>query len=47
MMCNCISKVSCLVQITAENQDCPVFDRISNYKNFIPKYLDNAVIDFA
>ena len=40
MMCNCISKVSCFVQITAENQDCLVFD-------FIPKYIDNVVIDFA
>ena len=44
---NCISKVLRFLQITAEHQDCSFFYRISNHKNFIPKYLDNAVIDFA
>ena len=24
-----------------------IFYRISNHKNFIPKYLDNALTDFA
>ena len=34
-------------KIIAEQYDCPVSYRISNYKNFIPKYLDNAFTDFA
>ena len=32
-------------KIIAEQYDCPVSYRISNYKNFIPKYLDNAFTD--
>ena len=34
-------------KIIAEQYDCPVSYRISYYKNFIPKYLDNALTDFA
>ena len=34
-------------KIIAEQYDCPVSYRISNYKNFISKYLDNAFTDFA
>ena len=34
-------------KIIAEQYDCPVSYRISYYKNFIPKYLDNAFTDFA
>ena len=35
------------LQKKAEHQDCPFFYRISNYKYFIPKYLGNALTDFA
>ena len=35
------------LQITAKHHDSPFFYRISNHKNFIPKYLDNARTDFA
>ena len=40
-----MSKAPRFLQITAEHQDCPFFYPISNLKNFIPKYLDNAVTD--
>ena len=42
-----MSKALRLVQITVEHQDFPFFYRISNHKNFVPKYLDNALTDFA
>ena len=42
-----MSKALRLAQITVEHQDCKNFYRISNQKNFIPKYLDNALKDFA
>ena len=42
-----MSKALRFLQITAEYQDYPFFYRISNDKNFIPKYLDNALTDFA
>ena len=42
-----MSKALRLVQITVEHQDCQFFYRVSNYKNFIPKYLDNALTDFT
>ena len=36
------------LQITAKHQDSPFFFyRISNHKNFIPKYLDNGRTDFT
>ena len=38
-----MSKALRFLQITAKHQDCPLFYRISNDKNFIPKYLDNAL----
>ena len=40
-----MSKALRFLQITAEHQDCPL--TISNNKNFIPKYRDNALTDFA
>ena len=40
-----MSKAPRFLQVTAEHQDCPFFYRISNNKNFIPKYLDNALTD--
>ena len=42
-----MSKALRLVQITVEQQDCQFFYHISNQENFIPKYLDNALTDFA
>ena len=30
-----------------EHQDCPFFSRISSHKHFFPKYLDDAITDFA
>ena len=42
-----ISKALRFLQITAEHEDTPVFYRIADHKNFIPKYLDNALEDFA
>ena len=47
MRWNCMSKALRLVQITVQRQDCQFFYRISNQKNFIPEYLDNALTDFA
>ena len=41
-----ISKALRFLKITAEHQDCPSYTEFPN-KNFIPKYLDNAVLDFA
>ena len=41
------SKALRFLQITAKNQDFLFFYRIFNDKKFIPKYLDNAVTDFA
>ena len=38
-----MSKALRFLQITAKHQDFPLFYRISNDKNFIPKYLDNAL----
>ena len=40
-----MSKALRFVQITAKQQDFPFLTpyRISNNKNFIPKYLDNAL----
>ena len=38
-----MSKALRFLQITAEDQDC----RISNDKIIIPKYLDEALTDFA
>ena len=40
-----MSKALRLLQITAKHQDFPFFYCISNYKNFIPKYPDNALTD--
>ena len=40
-----MSKALRFLQITAKHQDFPLFYRISNDKNFIPKYLDNALTD--
>ena len=40
---NCMSKALRFLQITAKHQEFPLFYRISNDKNFIPKYLDNAI----
>ena len=45
-----MSKALRFLQITAKHQDFPfltVINSISNDKNFIPKYLDNALMDFA
>ena len=39
-----MSKALRFLQITAKHQDFP-FYRISNDKNFIPKYLRNALTD--
>ena len=47
---NCISKGKALhfLQITAKHQDCPIFTVIFlTINTFIPKYLDNALMDFA
>ena len=41
-----MSKALRFLQITAKHQDCPFFT-VSNHKNFIPKYLDKALTDFA
>ena len=38
-----MSKALRFLQITAKYQDFTFFYRISNDKNFIPKYLDNAL----
>ena len=38
-----MSKALRFLQITAKHQDFPLFYRIFNDKNFIPKYLDNAL----
>ena len=38
-----MSKACRFLQITAKLQDFPPFHRISNDKNFVPKYLDNAL----
>ena len=40
-----MSKAHRFLQITAKHQHFPFFYRISNDKNFIPKYLDNTVTD--
>ena len=40
---NCMSKELRFLQITAKHQD--FFNHISNDKNFIPKYPDNALTD--
>ena len=40
-----MSKAVRFIQITAKHQDFPFFNRISNDKNFIPKYLDNVLTD--
>ena len=45
MRWNCMSKGLRFLQITAKHQDFPFFYCISNYKNFIPKYPDNAFTD--
>ena len=42
-----MSKALRSLQITAERQHCLFFYLISNHKLFIPKYLDNALTDFA
>ena len=50
-----MSKTLRFLQITVEYQHCQgyglltlsIFYLISNHKNFIPKYLDNALTDFA
>ena len=42
-----MSKAFRFLQKTAEHQGCPFFYRIFNQKNFIPKYLDNRLTDFA
>ena len=39
-----MSKAHRFLQITAKHRDFPFF-RISNDKNFIPKYLGNALTD--
>ena len=39
-----MSKALRLLQITAKHQDSPFFT-VSNYKNFIPKYLYNALTE--
>ena len=44
MRWNCMSKALRLLQITAKHQDSPFFT-VSNYKNFIPKYLYNALTE--
>ena len=41
-----MSKALRFQQITAEHQECPFFNCVSNHKNFIPKYLDHALTDF-
>ena len=38
-----MSKAHRFLQITAKHQIFPFFYRISSDKNFIPKYLDNAL----
>ena len=38
-----MSKALRFLQITAKHQDFLLFYYISNDKNFIPKYLDNAL----
>ena len=43
MRWNCRSKELRFLQITAQIQDLPSSYRISNNKNFIAKYLDNAL----
>ena len=40
-----MSKALRFLQITAKHQDFPFFFCISNYKNFILKYPDNALTD--
>ena len=42
-----MSKALRLVQITVEHQDCQYFTVFLTIKNFFPKYLDNALTDFA
>ena len=41
-----MSKALRFLQITAKHQDCPFFT-VSNHKKYIPKYLENALTDFA
>ena len=41
-----MSKTLRFLHITAEHQYCP-FSPNFKHKNFIPKYLDNALTDFA
>ena len=41
-----MSKALNFLQVTAKQQYCPFFT-VSNNKNSIPKYLDNALTDFA
>ena len=44
----CISKALHFLQITAKHQDFPIFTVIFLFtKTFGPKYLDNALLDFA
>ena len=47
MKWNCMPKALRFIQITAEHKRLSMFYRIYNHKNFIPKYLDNALTDFA
>ena len=42
-----MSKALRLVQITIEHQDCQLFTVFLTTKSFFPKYLDNALTDFA
>ena len=42
-----MSKALRLVQITVEHQDCQFFTVFLTITNFFPKYLDNALTDFA
>ena len=45
---NCISQTLRFLQTTTKHQYCPVFSTFTiNHKNFIPKYLNNALTDFA
>ena len=41
-----ISKALRFLKITAEHQDCQSYTEFPN-KNITPKYIDNAVLDFA
>ena len=47
MRWNCMSKALPFPQIMAKHQDRPFFTVFLTMKNFIPKYLDKALTDFA